>query len=205
MSRFKMQILSVPEFVDILIGVNRSLFAGIQTVTEPKLTKKHRDTGEPWAVVFPGVDPATVRKVAHGVVLTGPDYSAIIERRHEKIEAAGGTHGEYVPGETWHEAVPGIKCLRRHKKTGELYAYFAFVSKVRKGDRWIPLKAKTRILDMSSGIELDKGKLAGFLPVERAPQNQGLDTDEAVIVRTYKLESVRAITIGGTVYTIVAK
>jgi hypothetical protein len=202
MSAVKM--ITVSEFVALMYG-SKAKFCGLQTVTEPKLNKKSRETGDPWFVVFPGVDAGNVRKVAHGVALSGPDYKAIIDLRHEKIEAAGGTPGTYVAGETWHEAVEGTKCLRRHKKTGELYAYFAFVSKVKKGDRWIPLKAKTRIVDVTTGAELDKGKLAAFLPVEHAPQNQGLGEDDAVIVRTYKLSSVRALTVDGKVYVVAAK
>lgn len=200
----KSKMITVSEFVSMMYNA-KAKFCGLSTVTVPKLTKKDRNTGEPWAVTFPGVDPTNVRKVAHGVALSGPDYVSIIEGRHDKAEANGEAHGAYEAGETWHEAVPGTKALRRHKGTGDLYAYFAFVSKVKKGDRWIPLKSKTRIVDITTGAELDKTRLAAFLPVEKTPTNQGLSEDEAVIVRTYKLESIRALTVDGTVYTVISK
>jgi len=198
----KRKVLTVSEFADLLDNYKYQRFAGLQTITVPTLNKKDRRSGLSWSAVFPNVEAANVRKIANGCATVGPDYvSAIVNR----LAKEGKDAGEYKSGTTWHVAVPGTKCLRAHKTSGDLYAYFGFLSKVKRGGEWVPLKMKVRYVDITTGKELDKDLLAGFLPVDKPPQNQGLDEDNAVIVRTYKLESVRQLVLGGVVYTIATK
>ena len=201
----KLIALTVAEFVNVLRGGVKHHFGGMVGVTIPKLTVKDRnDHDRTWAVAFPGIDRKNVRKVMHGAILVGPDYMKQLEK---ELLREGKTMAEHTSSRpVWHEAVEGTRCLRRHKKTGELYFWVAFVQKTKKPDgTWVHLKPKTKYVDISTGDTIPRESLYGFTDPEKLPTNQGVDSGREIIVRTYKLESVRNLVVDGKVYSLVTK
>lgn len=172
-------------------------------MTTPRLTVKDRITKAPWGEVFPGVLPENVRKVSHGVVLMGPDYRSSVLN---ELAREGKPKSEAQFGESWHEEVPGSWCLRRNKRNPEdLYLWVSHPLKVKRGDTWIHVKSKSRVVDISTGKELPREKIVNFLPLDNTPKNQGVEEGREVIVRTYKLSSIRSITLDGVHYTVATK
>jgi len=200
----KLITLTVQEFVTKVRGGVKHSLGGMVGVTVPKLTVKDRnDHSRTWSVAFPNIDRKNVRKIMHGAILVGPDYVKMLEN---ELAREGKAAEEYTPGAVWHEAVEGTKCLRRHKKTGELYFWVAFVQKRQKPDgTWIHLKPKTRYIDTATGNVIPRESLYGFTDPEKLPTNQGVDSGREAIVRTYKLESVRTLVVDGKVYSIITK
>jgi len=196
--------VTVAEFVAVLTGITKRPFAGLCGCTVPKLTVKDRNTKAPWAEVFPGVSPENVRKITHAVVLAGPDYGKMVIN---ELVREGKDESEYERGETWHEGVPGVPCLRRHKKNPTaLYFWAAFVQKAKRPDgTWVHIKPRVRFVDIATGAEIARERLAGFLPVDKTPENQGVEEGREIIVRTYKLESIRTFTVNGKAYVPLTK
>jgi hypothetical protein len=208
--------ITIAEFVQLLMGKVKHPFAGLVACTVPTLTVKDRnDHARTWAVAFPGIDKANVRKIMHGAIYAGPDYEKMVLRELEK------EHKDPIAwkrGNSWHEAVPGAKCLRQHKSTGELYFWCAFVQKRVKKDAdgnpvlnaegrpvYVPIKPKVKYVDISTGNVIPTADLHGFTKVDKAPSNQGTDKGREVIVRCYMLQSVRTLVVDGVCYTIIGK
>lgn len=199
----KINMVTISEFVTAISGIGAHRFAGLCGCTVPKLTVKDRTTKEPWGVLFPSIDRANVRKIVHSAVLAGPDYVKMVIN---ELEREGKAEGEYEPGKCWHEAVPGMPLLRRHKKTGELYFWAAFVQKVQRPDgTWMHLKPKARFVDIATGSQIERSALVNFLDKEVTPTNQGTDEGREIIVRTYKMESIRSLTVNGVSYVPLTK
>jgi hypothetical protein len=136
-----------------------------------------------------GCQVSDVKKVSQFVAMIGLDYRHVIEARLVK---EGKSVDEYEAGTTWHEAVPGTKNLRRHKSSGELYVWIFCVANN------VPTSA---YYNMSTGLKIETDEIKPFLS-ESTPKNQGLDKGNEVIPRTYKLESIRKITIDKETYTV---
>jgi hypothetical protein len=205
MNARKMKMVTVSEFVAAITGITRRPFAGLCGCTAPKLTQKDRtDHARTWAVAFPGIDRENVRKITNAVVMAGPDYGKMVVA---ELAREGKDESEYKRGTSWHEGVPGVPCLRRHKvRQTELYFWAAFVQKVQRPDgTWMHIKPKTRFVDITTGANIDRAALENFLPTSDDPQNQGTDEGREVIVRTYKLESVRSLTVNGIAYVPMTK
>lgn len=199
----KIKMVTVAEFVSAISAAKAHRFAGLCGCTAPKLTVKDRVSKEPWGVLFPSIDRANVRKIVHSAVLAGPDYVKMVIN---ELAREGKAEGEYEPGRCWHEAVPGMPLLRRHKTTGELYFWAAYVQKVQRPDgTWLHLGPKARFVDISNGAEIDRSALVNFLDIDRTPTNQGVDEGREVIVRTYKMESIRSLTVNGVSYVPMTK
>lgn len=198
------KMVTVSEFVSRIGGITRKPFGGLSAVTVPGLTVKDRVTKEPWSILFPGIDRTNVRKVMHAAVLCGPDYKAMVEA---ELAREGKDPAAYEAGRCHHEAVPGMPLLRRSKKDHSvLYFWAAFVGKVKKADgTWIHLKPKVRFVDITTRVEINRAQLVNFLDKETTPKNQGVDSGREVIVRTYKLESVRTLTVDGVSYVPIMK
>lgn len=204
------------EFIKMMVsGVKHSL-GGLVGVTVPKLNAKDRtDKSRTWSVAFPTIDRAKVRKITHGAIFVGPNYEKMVLNELEKEQKDPSA---WQRGNSWHEAVPGTKCLRQNKRTGELYFWCAFVQKRAKKDAkgrpvlngegrpvYIHLKPKVRYVDITTGDTIPTADLSGFTKPDRKPKNQGVDDGREVIVRCYKLESVRTLIIDGKCYTIIGK
>jgi len=62
-----------------------------------------------------------------------------------------------------------------------------------------------RFVDISTGVEIDRARLVNFLDIEHTPGNQGVESGRETIVRTYKLSSVRTLTVDGISYVPIMK
>jgi len=199
--KVRFEVLTVKQFAALLDNAQGSRFVGLQTVTDPKILQKDRVSKTPWEIAFPNIKREDVRKIGYGAATIGPEYPELIINRLEK---EGKDASEYKRGDTWHVALPWTKCLRASKKTGEIYAWFAFLGQTIKNGKVIPLKSKVRFVEIPTGVEIPREKLVNFLPLEHEAKNQGLKKEDQVVVRTYKLESIRQLRMGGVVYTVVA-
>lgn len=163
-------------------------FVGIKTKTIPKLLKKGRVSGKPLVEVI-GTD-SVVKESAFSAGI-GYDYATSVKN---KLLKEGKSEEAYEAGETWHVPYNGSKVIRQHKGTGELYFYVSLNTKN-------PSKAKYLSLD---GKEISKDVLEEFLPVEKAPTNQGVEEGNEVLVRTLKLGSVASLSACGEVFEVVS-
>jgi len=175
--------------VALMENTTRHQFVSVQTETTPKCNQTGRNTKKTIFEKF-GCSPKDIVKVSDFTAMIGLDYVNVIKNRLEK---EGKDISEYQSGETWHEAVEGTKNIRRHKISGEEYVYLFCVANS------VPISA---YYNMEKGIMIDKEELKEFLPKETAPKNQGLEQGNEVIVRTYKLGSIRKIKTEGETYTV---
>ena len=176
------------DLVNLLDNYPKHTFVSIESETIPRINK---GTKLPQLFIDKfNCDVSEVRKVSQFTCMIGLDYRHVIEARLQK---EGKSVDEYEAGETWHEAVPGTKNLRQHKNTKEIYVWLFCVANN------TPTSA---YYDMRHGIMLDKEELNPYLPKESTPSNQGLTEGNEVIPRTYKLESIRKITIDKETFTV---
>jgi hypothetical protein len=200
----KLKALTVVEFVKLVMSGVKHPLGGLIGCTVPTLTVKDRnDHARTWAVAFPTIDKANVRKIVHAAIFVGPDYAKMVEN---ELMKENKDPDAWKRGNSWHEAVPGTRALRQHKSTGELYFWCAYVQKRQLPDgSWVHLKPKVKYVDISTGVVIDRKKLNGFTEVEKLPTNQKVNAGREVIVRCYKLESVKTLVVDGVCYTIVGK
>lgn len=173
---------------NLLKDFDKKSFASMHTVTSPKFNKKGRDSGLSVKEVT-GVDAENVRKVSDMVIGLGYDYEQLVVNR--LINKEGKTGEEYERGISWHEPWEGSTVIHQHKKTGERYLFIECIANN---------KPKSKFIDVTTGNVVEKEKLAEFLPKESKPENQGLDNP--VEVRTFKLESIRQLKVGGEIYEV---
>jgi hypothetical protein len=181
-------------------------FAGLKTLTVPKLNKFYRFSDEEKAefvakgqkapkISFEektGLNPENILKESEFVCELGFDYEQGIKNR---LIAEGKDVSAYEKDASWHVPYGESKVLRQHKDTGEVY-FYAFVS-------YANNPAKSRYIDISNDSEVSKKILEAFLPPESdAPKNQGLSEGNEVEVRTLKLSSVKSLSAFGDVYKI---
>jgi hypothetical protein len=164
-------------------------FVGLRTKTIPKLNKKGRVTGLTVQEKL-HIDPANIVKFSEFTAGMGYEYQHMIENRLIK---EGKDVSEYQKGESWHVPYGDCKTIRKHKDRDDLYFYCFLVS------HNVP---KSEYVDFSTGKEIAKVELEEYLPVEKAPENQGLKEGNEVLVRTLKLESVYTLSAGGNEYSV---
>jgi hypothetical protein len=177
------------KLIEILEGKTNHSFVGIESETTPKCLVKGRNSKIPLIERFNCTND-DIKKVSQFTSMLGLDYRHVIETRLKK---EGKDISAYESGETWHQKVEGTKNLRQHKKTGELYVYLFCVSNN---------PAVSAYYNMKSTKMLDKKELEEYLPVEHEPTNQGLTEGNEVNVRTFKLSSIRKITLDKETYTV---
>jgi hypothetical protein len=176
------------QLVAMLDNYDHHTFVSIESETTPKINK---GTKLPQLFVDKfNCDVSEVRKVSQFVCMIGLDYKHVIETRLQK---EGKNLDEYEAGETWHEAVPFTKNLRQHKSTKEIYVWLFCVANN---------EPTSAYYDMKHGIMLDESELTPYLPAKSTPTNQGLTEGNEVIPRTFKLSSIRKITIDKETYLV---
>jgi hypothetical protein len=141
--------------------------------TEFKPNKRARVSGTPFEDVF-GIPTTKVNKYSIMEVFIGFDYGEELKSRG--MQSADENIGQdTIPKEKWYvdESLNGV--VKKHKLTGELYL-------------WVMMSDKPKLekyFDAISNKELDRIKLADFLPKEPAPKK--LD------IRTIKLVNIKKI------------
>ena len=179
-----MNIISTDELVKLLDNYDKHTFIGVESETIPTVNQKGRESKITCIDKF-GCSPKSVRKVAEFTCGLGYDYKHVISTRLAK---EGKTIDEYKAGDTWHVPVDGTKNLRMHPATGELYVWLFLIANG---------QPKAAYYNAETGQQIDREALKEFLPVEKAPTNQGLDEGHEVQVRLFKLASIKKIKMDG--------
>jgi hypothetical protein len=167
-------------------GLTGCSFAHMRTVTIPKLNKKSRISGLPL-----NIPASDIRKISTFGCGLGFNYQRSVEN---KLIAEGKSKDEYERGESWHVPHGNSKVICEHKKTGELYFFVSLNANN---------KSESKFINIQTGNEISKEEISEFLPPEHEPTNQGTEPGNAVIVRTLKLESLKALSADGESWEII--
>lgn len=173
---------------NLLKDFDKKSFASIKAVTVPKLNKKGRNSGLSVLEVT-GVAADNIRKCTEMVIGLGYDYETLIVNR--LINKEDKTGEEYNRGVSWHEPWEGSSTIHKHKTKDELYLFVECIANN---------TPHSKFVDITTGNEIDKDLLVEFLPKESDPENQGLDNP--IVVRTFKLDSIRQLKVSGEVYEV---
>jgi len=165
-------------------------FAAILTVTEPKLLKNSRQTGEPCPFA------KGVRRLAWRHVQLGANYGNAVNLQREREEHPD----KFVPEGLWksakHPEGAGRhygKHLIRHVDTGETYFGYRPASDKETGEI---LPHKVDIWqDIATGTPVDVDKLQGYLP-KQSGQPATQETDKRIVWQTVKTANVVAVKCG---------
>lgn len=183
------RILHCRELAKQLTEFRGATFLSMITLTDPRMVKKHRQTKEPNPYLG-------CMKRSYVNVLVNFWYEKAVLKR---LAAEGKDPVVFRRGESWHEIVFGeggrLTPLCRHKKAcddrGDPILYL----------RAMPLHVYVTEYVRPSGLLVDPELVDPYLPPEREATNQGLDRE--VKVRTYRLEDIQAITLGGETFGVV--
>ena len=184
-----MKVINKDQLVDMLEGKTKHIFISIEAETMPVKNKTGRETKETTIQAF-NYEPKEIKKITYANVGLCYDYKSLIINRLKK---EGKEESEYVAGDTWHEHCIGTKNLRQHKQTGEKYVWVFFIANN---------TPKTCFYNSLTGSEINKALLEQFLPKDYEPTNQGLETDNIVHPRLYKLDSIKKIKIDSEEYIV---
>lgn len=178
--------LSVSDFVTILMaheinGKTSAEFTKIVTVTEPDLTKKHRETKLPlpFKKIYKESQSFCMFKVIYENSVNKALVKEGVQEEGENLFVA-----EALPWGSWVKYANGTysKMLIEHK--GALYVRATFN---------LDIRPVTEYRD-ENGTVVPVESLEGYLPLKK---------DELVSVRSFKASSMREVHLAGTVYTIV--
>ena len=156
------------------------MFASVLQCTEPKVTKKHRETKE--------ANPyETIKKVSKVGIILNTDYEKAVTNQlaREEKEASEYKKGQNTMPLTFGENNQFIGLYE-----GE------FVLQYRPNDN---VKARSKYI--ADGKLTPKNDLTGYLPVQRAATNQG--TDREIMWRRLYLKNVVKIAVNSEVYKVV--
>lgn len=156
--------------VELLEGQKGATFIGFVAETEPKMRKR----GNPYA--------GRVRKITKISGQINFHYDKAVLRQLEK---EGKDASCFFAGESWHEPViredGTLTPFCRHKQNGQMYLRF----------RSLAVSSVRYVLD--SGEEVSKETLEPWLEPASEYKNQG--TDDPIRFLTYKLESIKELTV----------
>jgi len=180
-----MQVITQKQLVEMLYGMVGAKMATVITETEPSDHRKN-------AIDKSGaVNPYYKRtlKTQRNNVTLGFHYDEGVLRRLAK---EGKDAEAFTAGTSWHEPVKNagrMTPLCEHKThKGEYYL------RVMLNDT---LSTDYRTTD---GDPIDAAELAPFMPPKNGYHNQGLD--KPLIITTYKVSGIRALTVNGTDYIV---
>jgi len=166
-------------------------FAGVETLTSPKLKNTGRKTGLT-LVEKVGVKPENLKKRSTWVAGLGYNYQKAVENRLIKEGKSADT---YEKGTSWHAPYGDSKTIRQNKKSGELYFYiFANIANN---------PPKSEFIDVETGNLVNKDDLVEFLDIVYPSKNQGLEEANEIKPRTLKLESLKRLSFNGEVYEVI--
>ncbi len=156
------------------------LFASVLQVTEPKVTKKHRETkvANPYA---------TIQKVSKVSILLNSDYEKAVTNQ---LDREGKEATDYKKGENTMPLVFGENNQFIGMYKGE------FVLQYRPNDNVTP---KSKYL--ADGKLTPKSALEGYLPTQSHATNQG--TDREILWRKLYLKNVLKLSFQGEVYKVI--
>lgn len=170
------RVMTVPALADFLRERKGAEFATIVATTDPKALKKHRETGEP--------NPyARIRKVSRVNGVLGWIYGNSVNLQRKREGAAPDFSPEpRAWGERVKRADGGVSPLVEHK--GALY---------------LELKVE-KVLDsffLADGKLMTGKELRHYLPKPKVRESSRQETEKPIILRDYRLDSLREIVLGG--------
>lgn len=184
----KKEFLTIGQFASLLMTIKLSAFAQVQSVTEPKLNKKNRETGEPMPF-------KTVLNCRNLNVQLNYNYENQIIHREEK---EGAENGSFEASEhSWARPLSeGALATRKSIEENDVkliapdFLYMPYV-KVR-------VDSQKYIAD---GREIDKAEIVPFMPPKSDYENQPIENK--VRVEYMKLRSIKTFIYNGTEYQII--
>lgn len=161
--------------IEILEKINGATFLGIDTLTDVSLTggKKNPYQGRVTKRVFASNVMAFQNKNING-------YEAMVRRR---LKAEGKDADDFQLGpRVWGTRLPGLPLVEHNGK------YYLEVIFIKAG----------QVQYLLDGSPVDPSKIEGMKERKESEGQGGLENK--VIIRTYALESITAITVGGEWY-----
>ena len=165
------------DLLDMLANLKGATFGTITAETDPRMVKKHRETGEP----NPHLGALKVSRVN---VTIGADYERSVNRQRTREELDADFASMGLPD--YYEPVSGP--VIRH--TGKGTHYLACK----------PENCLSVVYMDAAGKLIDADDIKPYLPASRKPANQG--TAKEIVWRTYSLDSIREISLGGHHYIV---
>jgi hypothetical protein len=174
--------LTAEQFVDIAMNRQSHSFAGVVTLKEEKVLKKHRVTREPVT------DTVTSRTTFNPAV--GLTYSKSVNNRLAKEGKAENFVAQKLP---WGEWVGTGSTIIQHK--GQFYLRLSLVGANSTKKQWF-----------LNGQPVNRADIADILPAPKKPStndNQGLENP--IIVVNVKVDTIERLAIDGEEYRIVSE
>jgi len=211
-----MQKISTRQMIEMFEAQRGSTFLGLIALTEPRMNKKSRITGEANPFLNEVTGEVELVKVNRLRVQINAHYDGMVSRRvaaminterreNGEEELSGPVLDEAVAerfhrGTSWHEAVNRedgtMTPFRAHKRTGVRY----LGTLVRK------TIGEPRYIDRRTGEvfegEAIENRLAEFMPLPSRAKNQGLPADREVAFNVWKLSGIRALNMNGQTFRI---
>lgn len=182
------KFLTIQQFAQLLTSYNGSKFAQAQSVTEPKLNKKNRLTGEPMPF-------KTVLNARNINIQLNYDYEGQINRREIK---EGAEVAEFSATEhAWAKHFQGALAVHKSELATDILSldltkcYMPYVKMRIDSQKYI-----------ADGQEISKDILLPFMPQKDDYSNQGIENK--VRVEYMKLTSIKTFVCDGVEYQIVS-
>lgn len=181
---------------------HRYMKATLRTV--PKLTKKHRETGESLETSLKCVG---VVKESEGLYSIGIIYENAVNNALDKAEYEKNFEAGELP---WGKWVPGSKLFLTHTKKGETDEHlYVRLYQYKNNKLCKECRENTYYKVLADGTEIEMsptelGILKGFLPPEREKKTlaEGSFDEAKPIVNSVLFESITFIKINGIEYTV---
>jgi hypothetical protein len=183
----KKQFITIRQFAELLMSYNGSKFAQAQSVTEPKLNKKNRETGE----LLPFKTVLNCRNIN---VQLNFDYEGQINRR--EIKEGAETPEFQATEHSWARHFKGALAVHKSELASDIMdvdlskAYMPYVK--------IRVDSQQYIAD---GKVISKDALTPFMPPKNDYDNQPVENK--VRVEYMKLSSIKTFVTDGCEYQIV--
>lgn len=186
--------MTMAELAAFLTAFTGASFVSVETITEPKMLKKHRETG---------VGNPYLGRVKHYAVrlgMIGAYYENAVQNQRVREEHPAAMAGVAFRAEAlWNgagEHVDGSACLARHRATGKLYLV---LYPRQNTEGMVQVRSSEWRCD---GQPIDRTELLSYLPpVHEGTERQ--ETERPIAWRTVALENIISITVRGVTYNIV--
>lgn len=186
--------MTAAELALFLTNFAGASFVSVETVTEPKMVKHHRVTGE----VNPFLNRVTRRATRLGML--GAFYENAVQNQRVREEHPAAMRGErFRAEELWNgagEHVDNSACLARHRRTGKLYLV---LYPRQDGEGTVVVQSSEWRVD---GQPVEVSTLRPYLAAVREGTERQ-ETERPIAWRTIALENIVSITVRGETFTIV--
>jgi len=184
-----MATITRDELETMLRGLDRPLIATLLTDVEPEMVKKDRETKEP----NPYLGRVRKQSRVNGIIGAWNYTNAVNNQRMRESDAETVEEVEAVP---IFEALP--------RAWGERLTGTALVH--HKGQYYVEVKVERAIetvymIDGRPASEAEVEAIRRYLP-KRENEGQRQEVEKIVVLRDYKLDSIKAVRVGGEQYDV---